>query len=80
MTKDVNPVVTFRKLYRGLAMLEDELRRNGEEFVWNDHLGYIVSDPINLGTALDVSVKVRLRHLSMVSLLIFISFTVTWIE
>ena len=34
--------------------------------MWDDHLGYIVSDPIYLGTALDVRVRVKLHHLSTV--------------
>lgn len=68
MSKESHLLAVFKKLYRGLALIEEELRRNGEEFIWSDHLGYIVSDPVNLGTALDVSVKVKLRRLSMVSL------------
>jgi len=51
--------------------MEEELNGNGEEFVWSNHLGYVVSDPINLGTALNVSVRVKLRRLSVVSFWIF---------
>jgi len=54
----------FNKLVRGMAAFERELKKSGEEFMWDDHLGYIVSDPIHLGTALDVRVRVRLHHLS----------------
>ncbi|XP_078376997.1 creatine kinase M-type-like isoform X2 [Oculina patagonica] len=54
----------FDKLVRGMAAFERELKKSGEEFMWDDHLGYIVSDPIYLGTALDVRVRVKLHHLS----------------
>lgn len=56
----------FDKLIRGIAAFERELKKSGEEFMWDDHLGYIVSDPIYLGTALDVRVRVKLHHLSTV--------------
>ncbi|KAJ7384192.1 Creatine kinase S-type, mitochondrial [Desmophyllum pertusum] len=54
----------FDKLVRGMAAFERELKKSGEEFIWDDHLGYIVSDPIYLGTALEVRVRVKLHHLS----------------
>lgn len=54
----------FDKLIRGIAAFERELKRSGEEFMWDDHLGYIVSDPIHLGTALDVRARVKLHHLA----------------
>ena len=57
----------FDKLIRGIAAFERELKRSGEEFMWDDHLGYIVSDPIHLGTALDVRARVKLHHLASVS-------------
>ena len=57
----------FDKLVRGMTAFERELKKSGEEFMWDDHLGYIVSDPIHLGTALDVRVRVKLHRLSTVS-------------
>ena len=57
----------FNKLVRGMAAFERELKKSGEEFMWDDHLGYLVSDPIHLGNALDVRVRVKLHHLSTVS-------------
>ena len=62
-----NLQAVFDKLVRGLAAFERELKKSGEEFIWDDHLGYIVSDPIHLGTALEVRVCVKLHHLSTVS-------------
>lgn len=59
-----NLQAVFDKLVRGLAAFERELKKSGEEFIWDDHLGYIVSDPIHLGTALEVRVRVKLHHLS----------------
>lgn len=65
--KGGNLQAVFNKLVRGMAAFERELKKSGEEFMWDDHLGYIVSDPIHLGTALDVRVRVKLHHLSTVS-------------
>ncbi|PFX33857.1 creatine kinase B-type-like isoform X1 [Stylophora pistillata] len=62
--KGGNLQAVFDKLIRGMAAFERELKKSGEEFIWDDHLGYIVSDPIHLGTALDVRVRVKLHHLS----------------
>lgn len=64
--KGGNVQAVFDKLIRGIAAFERELKRSGEEFMWDDHLGYIVSDPIHLGTALDVKARVKLHHLSSV--------------
>lgn len=64
--KGGNVQAVLDKLVRGIAAFERELKRSGEEFMWDDHLGYIVSDPIHLGTALDVKVRVKLHHLSSV--------------
>lgn len=62
--KGGNVQAAFDKLTRGIAAFERELKRSGEEFMWDDHLGYIVSDPIHLGTALDVRARVKLHHLA----------------
>ena len=68
--KGGNVQAAFDKLTRGIAAFERELKRSGEEFMWDDHLGYIVSDPIHLGTALDVRARVKLHHLASVSIAI----------
>ena len=65
--KDGDIKGAFGKLVRGMAAFERELKRSGEGFMWDDHLGYIVSDPIHLGSALDARVRIKLRHLSTVS-------------
>lgn len=68
----------FDKLVRGMAAFERELKKSGEEFIWDDHLGYIVSDPIYLGTALEVRVRVKLHHLSTVSRQLQVLLVPTW--
>ncbi|KAK3728143.1 hypothetical protein QZH41_019453 [Actinostola sp. cb2023] len=65
LSKESHLLATFNKLCQGLSLLEEELQRNGEEIAWSDHLGYIVSDPANLGTGLDIKVRVKLRRLSV---------------
>ena len=53
----------FGKYSNGMTSLERELERDGERFSLDKRLGYIVSDPKHLGTALKVTVRVRLPHL-----------------
>ena len=53
----------FDKFSRGMASVERELNTLGESFVWHDRLGYIVSDPVHLGTALEVIVRVEVVRL-----------------
>ncbi|EDO49355.1 predicted protein [Nematostella vectensis] len=55
---------TYDRFQRGLSQLEEELKQNDEEFALSDHLGYIVSDPRHLGTAMEVRMRVQFRHLA----------------
>ena len=47
--------------------MEEALRNKGWQFMQDDHLGYIVSCPSNLGTGLRASVHIKIPLLSKVS-------------
>lgn len=47
--------------------VEHLIQERGWEFMWNEHLGYILTCPSNLGTGLRAGVHVRLPKLSKVT-------------
>lgn len=40
------------------------MKKDGAEFMWNEHLGYILTCPSNLGTGLRAGVHINIPHLS----------------
>lgn len=44
--------------------MESLFKEKGEEFMWNEHLGYILTCPSNLGTGLRAGVHVKLPNMS----------------
>ncbi|XP_013930180.1 PREDICTED: creatine kinase M-type-like [Thamnophis sirtalis] len=44
--------------------IEEIFKQDGHPFSWNEHLGYILTCPSNLGTGLRGGVHVKLAHLS----------------
>ena len=43
--------------------VESNIRNKGWEFMWNEHLGYILTCPSNLGTGLRAGVHIKLPNL-----------------
>ena len=39
----------FNRFCTGLASFEQNIKNNGNEFMWNDHLGFVLTCPSNLG-------------------------------
>ena len=39
----------FNRFCTGLAQFEQNVKNNGNEFMWNDHLGFVLTCPSNLG-------------------------------
>uniref|UniRef100_A0A3Q3KJD8 Creatine kinase S-type, mitochondrial n=1 Tax=Monopterus albus TaxID=43700 RepID=A0A3Q3KJD8_MONAL len=64
MEKGGNMKRVFERFCRGLKQVEHLIQERGWEFMWNDHLGYILTCPSNLGTGLRAGVHVRLPKLS----------------
>ena len=54
----------FERFCRGLKEVEAHIKDNGHGFIWNEHLGYILTCPSNLGTGLRAGVHVKLPNLS----------------
>ena len=46
--------------------VEKLIMDKGWEFMWNEHLGYILTCPSNLGTGLRAGVHLKIPHLSKV--------------
>lgn len=47
-----------------LPQIEEIFKKAGHPFMWNEHLGYVLTCPSNLGTGLRGGVHVKLAHLS----------------
>ena len=54
----------FEKLARGINAFEKQLKKDGYEFLHDDHLGYVVGCPTNLGTGMRASMHVKLIKVS----------------
>merc|ERR1712141_708316 len=55
---------TFQRFVRGIQAVENNMNRNGDHFMWDERLGYILTCPSNIGTGLKASVHVMLPLLS----------------
>lgn len=64
MQKGGNMKEVFTRFCDGLNKVESAIKSKGGEFMWNSHLGYILTCPSNLGTGLRAGVHVKLPLLS----------------
>ncbi|XP_029475490.1 creatine kinase M-type [Rhinatrema bivittatum] len=64
MQKGGNMREVFRRFCVGLQKIEDIFKHEGHPFMWNEHLGYVLTCPSNLGTGLRGGVHVKLPHLA----------------
>lgn len=60
MEKGGDMRAVFQRFCVGLQQVEKHIRAKGWEFMWNEHLGYILTCPSNLGTGLRAGVHVKL--------------------
>lgn len=54
----------FKRFCDGTNLIEERIKCEGYEFMWNEHLGYVLTCPSNLGTGLRGGVHVKLPNLS----------------
>ncbi|XP_061087718.1 creatine kinase, testis isozyme isoform X2 [Conger conger] len=54
----------FNRFCTGLTKIEALFKQKGCPFMWNEHLGYVLTCPSNLGTGLRGGVHVKLPNLS----------------
>jgi len=64
MEKGGNMRKVFERFARGLSEVERTIKDAGHSYMWNQHLGYILTCPSNLGTGLRAGVHVKLPLLS----------------
>ena len=64
MQKGGNMREVFTRFCNGLAKFEGAIKKDGKEFMWNEHLGYILTCPSNLGTGLRAGVHLKIPLLS----------------
>ena len=59
MEKGGNMRKVFARFCEGLKLVEDAIAKNGHEYMWNEHLGYVLTCPSNLGTGLRGGVHLK---------------------
>jgi len=64
MEKSANMRSVFKRFCEGINKVESLIKQDGYEFMWNEHLGYVLTCPSNLGTGLRGGVHVKLEKLS----------------
>merc|ERR1711976_236637 len=52
--------MVFKRFCEGLTKVEDAMKAKGNQFMWNQHLGYVLTCPSNLGTGLRAGVHIKL--------------------
>uniref|UniRef100_A0A8C5QD19 Creatine kinase U-type, mitochondrial n=1 Tax=Leptobrachium leishanense TaxID=445787 RepID=A0A8C5QD19_9ANUR len=60
MEKGGNMKRVFKRFCRGLKEVERLIQEIGWEFMWNEHLGYILTCPSNIGTGIRAGVHIKL--------------------
>jgi creatine kinase len=64
MQRDGNMKQVFTRWCNGLNAFEEEVKKAGYEFMHNEHLGYVLTCPSNLGTGVRCGVHVKIPLLS----------------
>uniref|UniRef100_A0A665X5J4 creatine kinase n=1 Tax=Echeneis naucrates TaxID=173247 RepID=A0A665X5J4_ECHNA len=64
MQKGGNMKEVFSRFCDGLTKIETLFKERGHVFMWNEHLGYVLTCPSNLGTGLRGGVHVKLPNMS----------------
>lgn len=64
MEKGGNMSGVFSRWCKGLKEIETHMKTLGSEYMWSEHLGYILTCPSNLGTGVRAGVHLRIPKLS----------------
>lgn len=54
----------FHRWCRGINEVEKFMKKAGHEYMWNEHLGFVLTCPSNLGTGVRAGVHIRIPLLS----------------
>ena len=57
-----NVYSAFEHIYEAVAQIEKHLEEEGLQFQYDEHLGYLLGCPTEIGTGLCVEVHARLPH------------------
>ena len=63
MEKGGKMKTVFTRFCEGLRRVEESIKSEGKSFMWNEHLGFVLTCPSNLGTGLRAGVHIRLPKL-----------------
>ncbi|NXX90340.1 KCRB kinase, partial [Centropus bengalensis] len=63
MQKGGNMKEVFTRFCTGLTQIESLFKSKNYEFMWNPHLGYVLTCPSNLGTGLRAGVHIKVPNL-----------------
>jgi len=64
MQKGGDMGAVFRRFCEGIQKVEAEMKKKNQSYMWNEHLGYVLTCPSNLGTGLRAGVHVKIPKLS----------------
>nr|BAE97402.1 cytoplasmic creatine kinase [Dendronephthya gigantea] len=64
MQKGGDVAAVFKRFCDGLNKVEAVMKEKNMEYMWNEHLGYVLTCPSNLGTGLRAGVHIKIPHLS----------------
>nr|BAG71434.1 creatine kinase Mt-CK2 [Molgula tectiformis] len=64
MEKGGNMRAVFERWCFGLGEVEKSMKKSGYEYMWNDHLGFVLTCPSNLGTGVRAGVHVKIPQLA----------------
>jgi creatine kinase len=64
MQKGADIKAVFTRFCKAVGQVENVVKAEGYDFMHNDHLGYILTCPSNLGTGLRASVMIKVPLLS----------------
>jgi len=64
MQKGGNMKECFERFADAVSLVEESVKRQGHEFMYNDHLGFILTCPSNLGTGIRAGVHIKIPNLS----------------
>lgn len=65
MQKDGDMQACWKRWTQGLQQFETYIKEAGAEYMHNDHLGYVLTCPSNLGTGVRAGVHMKLEKLSV---------------
>jgi len=64
MQKGGNISEVFHRWCKGIVEVEKHMKAAGYEYMWNEHLGYVLTCPSNLGTGVRAGVHIKIPLLS----------------